>query len=779
MIKNFFEKAVCFILSVSFLGFSGNFKINSSAENFDVWDGTYDTSWYNSYENEFHINTPEQFAGIAKIVNSGNDMSGKTVYLDENIYLNDISEYEKWEMEFPENTWEAIGISDENSFNGTFSGGGNSVYGLYINLSDSNYAGLFGYCGSLSKIENLISEKSYIKNSCAESDYTGGIAALTYGTIENCENNGKIYVESGYEHTDKNLSVSTGGIAGYSKGSIKNCRNKGEIFISETDKSFMTGFYTGGIIGNSSSEIQNCVNYADVFSVGSCSYTGGICGMSSFALSDKKINLCVNNGKIKSIAKKTSENNDIKGYSGGIAGSSYESIENSVNNGEIYAEMAEKSDFYLCSGGIAGYMFGSLQLCTNNADIYVGDGKNSYSGGISGKFDGKVKASKIEKTLNTGKVSGGKYVGGIAGYFSGGLNICSNKGEISTKYDDSFAGGIAGVFESTSDKSSFIKNTCNKAKITGNVAGGIVGYNKQKLSLSNVFNVGKIIGNEAKSGILAKNDSEMDLNIEKVYCLEKSSADSEKITVSTENEMKKKDFSDRLGGYFVYVENNFPELEFEKNYSDISIKIGEKYDLKKDFSNYTFEIIKNGAVTLENEILSGISEGYSIISAKNQGKDTIYIRVDVESDENPETTETSTKISAETTKITSISEIKKTTSLSTAETDKVKNSTNAKTTKAFVSVSTTTSTFSDSSKDDNLGDVTNDGKVDSKDAVLILKKYAQSIVTGKLTGMSYARGDVNKDGKINSKDAVLVLKYYASTLAGSFSGKIAEFVVVK
>ena len=95
MIKNFFEKAVCFILSVSFLGFSGNFKINSSAENFDVWDGTYDTSWYNSYENEFHINTPEQFAGIAKIVNSGNDMSGKTVYIDEDIYLNDISEYGK------------------------------------------------------------------------------------------------------------------------------------------------------------------------------------------------------------------------------------------------------------------------------------------------------------------------------------------------------------------------------------------------------------------------------------------------------------------------------------------------------------------------------------------------------------------------------------------------------------------------------------------------------------------------------------------------------------
>lgn len=70
MIKNIFRKSICFTLSASFLSSLGNIEISTSAENIDIWNGTYDTSWYSSYENEFHISTPEQFAGVAEIVNS-------------------------------------------------------------------------------------------------------------------------------------------------------------------------------------------------------------------------------------------------------------------------------------------------------------------------------------------------------------------------------------------------------------------------------------------------------------------------------------------------------------------------------------------------------------------------------------------------------------------------------------------------------------------------------------------------------------------------------------
>ena len=62
-----------------------------------------------------------------------------------------------------------------------------------------------------------------------------------------------------------------------------------------------------------------------------------------------------------------------------------------------------------------------------------------------------------------------------------------------------------------------------------------------------------------------------------------------------------------------------------------------------------------------------------------------------------------------------------------------------------------------------LGDVNVDGKVDSKDAVLVLKDYAQ-VLTGSKSSIAPERGDINSDGKIDSKDAVKILKYYANKM---------------
>lgn len=60
------------------------------------------------------------------------------------------------------------------------------------------------------------------------------------------------------------------------------------------------------------------------------------------------------------------------------------------------------------------------------------------------------------------------------------------------------------------------------------------------------------------------------------------------------------------------------------------------------------------------------------------------------------------------------------------------------------------------------GDVNGDNIIDSKDAVIVLKKYAENIVNGsELTDRLY---DINKDGKVDSNDAVVVLKYYASSI---------------
>lgn len=64
---------------------------------------------------------------------------------------------------------------------------------------------------------------------------------------------------------------------------------------------------------------------------------------------------------------------------------------------------------------------------------------------------------------------------------------------------------------------------------------------------------------------------------------------------------------------------------------------------------------------------------------------------------------------------------------------------------------------------ENLGDVNLDGKVDSKDAVEILKYYAETIV-GKTEGFTEeqkAVADVDYNGEIGSVDSVWILKYFA------------------
>ena len=84
---------------------------------------------------------------------------------------------------------------------------------------------------------------------------------------------------------------------------------------------------------------------------------------------------------------------------------------------------------------------------------------------------------------------------------------------------------------------------------------------------------------------------------------------------------------------------------------------------------------------------------------------------------------------------------------------------------------TTTPTTTEPTENKLVGDVNGDGKIDSKDAVLVLKSYAESLVSGnKSTDLA---GDINNDGSIDSKDAVIILKYYAATLTG-FSGSITE-----
>jgi hypothetical protein len=128
-----------------------------------VWDGTVDTSWYRSWHKESVIATAAQLAGLARVVNGGDDFTGKTVKLGANIMLNDTADWRSWAGNPPFNGhWEPIG-STGNQFCGTFDGNGFTVSGAYIDDTGKDVRGLFGAVGVNGMVKGLGVTASYIK----------------------------------------------------------------------------------------------------------------------------------------------------------------------------------------------------------------------------------------------------------------------------------------------------------------------------------------------------------------------------------------------------------------------------------------------------------------------------------------------------------------------------------------------------------------------------------------------------------------------------------------
>ena len=151
------------------------------------------------------------------------------------------------------------------------------------------------------------------------------------------------------------------------------------------------------------------------------------------------------------------------------------------------------------------------------------------------------------------------------------------------------------------------------------------------------------------------------------------------------------------------------------------------------------------------------------------------------------TTDTTTQTTAESTETTTSATDSETAS-STTETTTESNLTTDTTTQT-TATSTTTEPVSTSATsttpiepDYTLGDVNNDGKVDAKDASLVLVEYAKMSTggTGDFTEVQKLAANVNSDSKIDAKDASFILTYYA--MASTASGDIPtmkEFMTPK
>ncbi|MCC8111341.1 MAG: hypothetical protein LIO74_06970 [Ruminococcus sp.] len=124
-LKKFFAVAVAGVMLLVTLAFgtlTENGLFAFADDEVDIWDGTSDVSWYDVEETELYLSTPEELAGLAEKVNAGYTMEGQTFYLTNDIYLNDISDFDNWSEIAPARNWTTIGDSEDTAFCGTFDG---------------------------------------------------------------------------------------------------------------------------------------------------------------------------------------------------------------------------------------------------------------------------------------------------------------------------------------------------------------------------------------------------------------------------------------------------------------------------------------------------------------------------------------------------------------------------------------------------------------------------------------------------------------------------------
>lgn len=146
-------------------------------------------------------------------------------------------------------------------------------------------------------------------------------------------------------------------------------------------------------------------------------------------------------GKIEHTVKENKTAFDIIDYFGAIAGRNDGLIENSCNAADISITRIRAA-----GGGIAGSNYGSIRRVFNSGNITSGSDSTNYIGGIVGQNLIKLgKPGKIENAYNTGAVNnqnaGYGYAGGIAGQNEGNINRTYNTGEVTGSRN---RGGIAG-----------------------------------------------------------------------------------------------------------------------------------------------------------------------------------------------------------------------------------------------------------------------------------------------------------------------------------------------
>ena len=216
---------------------------------------------------------------VAELVNGGK--TDINITLDKNIDLTG-------------KDWTPIGTSFDNSYTGTFDGGGHTITGLTITTKDQ-FVGLFGYLNRAGTVKNVVMEGVQITSNQIYGGSIGGVVGYSWGTIENCSVSGSVsgtvYV-GGVVGAQKAGSITgcsssatvkgtvdVGGVAGEKWGSMTACYATGNVTLEIDSPKNLSG---GGLVGfNGGSSVLACYATGNVTSTGSSTgyvHIGGFLG---------------------------------------------------------------------------------------------------------------------------------------------------------------------------------------------------------------------------------------------------------------------------------------------------------------------------------------------------------------------------------------------------------------------------------------------------------------------------------------------------------------------
>ena len=217
----------------------------------------------------YTVTSADGLMNIAKLVNGG-----KT---DINITLDT-------DIDLTGKDWTPIGTDYDNSYKGTFDGGGHTITGLTVTTNDE-YAGLFGWLNRAGTVKNVVMKDVQITNNRSWSAFAGGVAGYSWGTIENCSVSGSVsgtvYVGGvvgaqidgsitgcSSSATVKGM-VDVGGVAGQTNSSatLTACYATGNVIIEIDPVRNIAG---GGLVGfNGGNGLRACYATGNVTSTGS------------------------------------------------------------------------------------------------------------------------------------------------------------------------------------------------------------------------------------------------------------------------------------------------------------------------------------------------------------------------------------------------------------------------------------------------------------------------------------------------------------------------------